>query len=246
MFETTLAISIIPSSINDDHLQNKSPPTRVQRDVDVGNNPDGSEQPLPTGWLRHNMNHYKPLQFLNQPSGHTVYESRKFSCFSWVSYWFLWAKTAWILDLLGSCSFQDAVHNPALCLPVYDTRHGWRGQFKRIWESRASTSLRKRSKVSNSPYWPLLQKTCCWYLLMEMLHHLIGTSSQLEGVWARWRKARFLPNLIQGEVGTIPEGRRLECCAGTLAGREQRCFWMDFGKMECQVEDWHIREEIRW
>ena len=75
-------------------------------------------------------------------------------------------------------------------------------------------------------------------LLMEMLHHLT-----VEGVWARWL-ARFLPNLIQGEVGTIPEDRRLECCAGTLAGREHAGS-DGFRKDGMPGGGRHIREEIR-
>ena len=171
MFETTLAISIIPSSINYDHVQNKSPPTRVQRDVDVGNNPDGSEKPLPTGWLRDNMNHYKPLQFLNKPSGHNVYESRKFSCFSWVSYGFLWAKTPWILDLrllqLPGCGSQPCA------VPAKTTPGTGEGAIQTYLEA-ASTSLRKRSKVSNSPYWPLLQKTYCWWKCCTTWYNATG------------------------------------------------------------------------
>ena len=139
------------------------------------------------------MNHYTPLQFLNKPPGHTVYESRKFSCFSWVSYWFLWAKTPWILEYLRLLQLPGCGSQP--CAVPAKTTPGTAGTGA-IQTYLAKPRLDILAQTQQGQQFAILALASKDILLMEMLHHLIGNSSQYTGcVFARWRKARFFAQL---------------------------------------------------
>ena len=56
-------------------------------------------------------------------------------------------------------------------------------------------------------------------------------------MFARWRKARFLPNKNSGRSWHHPRRSPLGVLRRNTGGKRTTLFLMDFGKMECQVEE---------